>query len=52
MRDLTCELEEIRASVLAVSIAADGTGQAIPTNETIALALLSIVHRLDQILEE
>lgn len=51
MKDLTLELEEIRAMILVVSLAANGTGEAVPTPETVSLALTGIVHRIDQLLD-
>ena len=51
MKDLTLELEEIRSMILVVSLAANGTGEAVPTPEAVSLALLGIVHRIDQLLD-
>ena len=51
MKDLTLELEEIRAMILVVALAANGTGEAVPTPETVSLALTGIVHRIDQLLD-
>ena len=52
MRDLCCELDEIRASVVMIAIATTGTGEAMPTQETISLAASGVASRLDDLIRE
>lgn len=52
MRDLCCELEEILASVVMIAIATTGTGETMPTQETISLAASGVAARLEDLIQD
>lgn len=51
MKEITMELEQIRAQILTISLAVNAEG-AVPTPETVTLALNGVASQLDDLIRD